>query len=162
MGSFTSGLRALRAAKNRTHPEHRLAEPDTTPSDHRLDATSEDGVAAIDREHLAGITHEASSATKKSTPFAMSSGVAQPPRRDPLEQRALPLRRRSSPTALMLVGFESTKPGAMLLTVIPNGPSSCAVWRVKPIWPAFALAYAWMPVRLTLRPAPEEMLTMRP
>jgi len=28
----------------------------------------------------------------------------------------------------------------MLLTVIPNGPSSCAVWRVKPIWPALALA----------------------
>ena len=39
------------------------------------------------------------------------------------------------------------------LTVIPNGPSSCACWRVSPIWPAFALAYAWIPVRLTLRPA---------
>ena len=62
----------------------------------------------------------------------------------------------------MLVGFERTNPGAMLFTVIPKGPSSCAVWRVKPICPAFALAYAWMPVRLTLRPAPDEMLTIRP
>src|SRR3954452_12638942 len=62
----------------------------------------------------------------------------------------------------MLVGLESTKPGAMQLTVMPNGPSSCAVWRVKPIWPALALAYAWIPVRLTLRPAPDEMFTMRP
>src|SRR4051794_4464971 len=45
---------------------------------------------------------------------------------------------------------------------MPKRPSSCAVWRVNPIWPAFALAYAWIPVRLTLRPAPDEMFTMRP
>ena len=28
---------------------------------------------------------------------------------------------------------------------MPYRPSSCAVWRVKPICPALALAYAWMP-----------------
>ena len=50
----------------------------------------------------------------------------------------------------------------MQLTVMPNGPSSCAICRVNPIWPALALAYAWIPVRLTVRPAPEEMLTIRP
>jgi hypothetical protein len=31
------------------------------------------------------------------------------------------------------------KPGAMQLTVIPNGPNSCASCRVKPIWAALAL-----------------------
>src|SRR6202012_5131912 len=50
----------------------------------------------------------------------------------------------------------------MQFTGMPYWPSSWAICRVKPIWPAFALAYAWMPVRLTLRPAPEEMLTIRP
>ena len=86
------------------------------------------------------VTHDDSSATKKRTPLAMSSGVPEPARRDPLEQRAAGPPRRSSPTARSIVGFERTKPGAIALTVIPNGPSSCAVWRVKPIWPAFALA----------------------
>ena len=61
-----------------------------------------------------------------------------------------------------VVGLERTNPGAMLLTVIPQGPSSCASWRVRPIYAAFADAYAWMPVRLTPSPAPLEMLTMRP
>jgi hypothetical protein len=54
------------------------------------------------------------------------------------------------------------KPGAIEFTVMPERPGSNAVCRVKPIWPALALAYAWIPVRLTLRPAPDEMLTMRP
>ena len=40
----------------------------------------------------------------------------------------------------------------MQLTVMPNGPSSWAICRVNPIWPALALAYAWIPVRLTVRP----------
>ena len=61
-----------------------------------------------------------------------------------------------------VVGLERTKPGAMLLTVMPHGPSSCASCRVRPICAALADAYAWMPVRLTPRPAPLEMLTMRP
>ena len=39
-----------------------------------------------------------------------------------------------------VVGLERTKPGATLLTVMPNGPSSCASWRVRPICPALALA----------------------
>src|ERR1043166_4760920 len=63
---------------------------------------------------------------------------------------------------LSAVGFQRTKPGAMLLTVIPHGPSSCASWRVSPICAALADAYAWMPVRLTPSPAPLEMLMMRP
>src|SRR5438477_2556742 len=50
----------------------------------------------------------------------------------------------------------------MQFTVMPNGPSSCAICRVNPIWPALALAYACIPVRLTLRPAPDEMFTIDP
>ena len=46
--------------------------------------------------------------------------------------------------------------------MIPKGPSSWASWRVSPIWPALAEAYAWMPVRLTPSPAPLEMFTIRP
>ena len=45
----------------------------------------------------------------------------------------------------------------MQFTVMPVGPELHAVWRVKPMRPAFEAVYAWMPVRLTLRPAPEEM-----
>ena len=108
------------------------------------------------------VTQDDSSATKKRTPLAMSSGVPEAARRDPLDQRslaflavALPLRDRSS-------GSRARSPARSQFTVIPKRPSSCAVCRVKPICPAFALAYAWIPVRLTLRPAPEEMLTMRP
>ena len=58
---------------------------------------------------------------------------------DLLEQRLLAL----APVAVPLrwaVGLESTKPGAMQLTVIPNGPSSCASCRVKPICAALAEA----------------------
>ena len=61
-----------------------------------------------------------------------------------------------------VVGFDRTNPGAMLLTVMPHGPSSCASWRVRPICAAFADAYAWMPVRLMPSPAPLEMLMIRP
>src|SRR5438477_1636322 len=50
----------------------------------------------------------------------------------------------------------------MQFTVMPNGPSSCAICRVNPICAALALAYAWIPVRLTLRPAPDEMFTIDP
>ena len=39
-------------------------------------------------------------------------------------------------------------PGATEFTRMPWRPSSRAVCRVKPISPALALAYAWMPVRL--------------
>src|SRR6516225_7823718 len=53
-------------------------------------------------------------------------------------------------------------PGAMQLTVMPNGPSSFAICRVNPITPALALVYAWIPVLLTVRPAADEMLTIRP
>ena len=59
-------------------------------------------------------------------------------------------------------GFDRTKPGAMQFTRMPCAPSSRAVCRVKPMRPAFALAYAWMPVRLYDRPAPDEMFTMAP
>ena len=34
-----------------------------------------------------------------------------------------------------VVGFERTKPGATVLTVMPKGPSSWASCRVSPIWP---------------------------
>src|SRR5438552_384347 len=50
----------------------------------------------------------------------------------------------------------------MQFTVMPKRPSSCAICRVNPICPALALVYAWMPVRVTLRPAPDEMFTIRP
>jgi len=50
----------------------------------------------------------------------------------------------------------------MLFTVMPHGPSSWASCRVSPICAALADAYAWMPVRLMPRPAPLEMLTIRP
>src|ERR1700684_354855 len=62
----------------------------------------------------------------------------------------------------MVVGFERTNPGVMQFTVMPYSPSSYAVWRVKEIWAALAAEYDWTPVRPTLRPAPEEMFTIRP
>jgi hypothetical protein len=40
----------------------------------------------------------------------------------------------------MVVGLDRMNPGAMQLTVMPNGPSSCASWRVSPICAALALA----------------------
>src|SRR5215472_10462015 len=58
--------------------------------------------------------------------------------------------------------LERTKPGATLLTVIPNGPSSCPSCRVKPTTACFAEQYAWMPVSEGPRPAPELMLIIRP
>ena len=79
-------------------------------------------------------------------------------RRDAFQEGTLALFSVDSPTAPASVGFDSTKPGAMQLTVIPTGPSSWAIWRVKPICAAFDEVYAWMPVRLTLRPAPEEII----
>ncbi len=39
-----------------------------------------------------------------------------------------------------LLGLLRTKPGATLFTVMPNGPSSWASWRVRPISPALAEA----------------------
>src|SRR5262245_19686863 len=62
----------------------------------------------------------------------------------------------------MLVGLDRTKPGAMQFTVIPEGPSSCAICLVKPICAAFALVYAWMPVLLTVSAAADEIVIIRP
>ena len=45
-------------------------------------------------------------------------------------------------------GLDRTNPGATQFTRTPNGPSSRAVCRVRPMSPALALAYAWIPVRL--------------
>ena len=69
----------------------------------------------------------------------MSSG--RPSRRSAIRSstRGLTLDRSDSHWAID-VGLESTNPGAIALTVIPYGPSSCAVWRVNPSCPAFALA----------------------
>ena len=60
-------------------------------------------------------------------------GLPEPPHRDAEHEVALALPGRSSPTARWVVGLDRMKPGAMQLTVIPNGPSSCAICRVKPI-----------------------------
>ena len=101
------------------------------------------------------------SEAKNSTALAMSSGL--PSRRSGIESTSA--RCLSSPYDChwrSVAGLLRTKPGATQLAVMPHGPSSCAVCRVKPICPALALAYAWIPVRLTVRPAPEEMLTIRP
>src|SRR5262245_25628638 len=107
------------------------------------------------------VIQPAYSEAKNSTPCAMSAGV---PRR--LRAiRSTSARCPSSPYdchCRSVVAFDRTNPGAMLLTVIPHGPSSCASCRVSPIWAAFAAAYAWIPVRLTPSPAPLEMLTIRP
>src|SRR4029079_14127954 len=92
---------------------------------------------------------------KKRTPYAMSCGV---PRRLSAI-RSISARCPSGPYDShwrSVVGLDRTNPGAMLLTVIPHGPSSCASCRVSPINAAFADAYAWMPVRLTPSPAPLE------
>src|SRR5262249_32483872 len=85
----------------------------------------------------------------------------QAPHGDPVHQRSLPF--LSVPSPLPFRGrVGRTKPGATLLTVIPNGPSSCASCRVKPTTACFAEQYAWMPVSEEARPAPELMLIIRP
>src|SRR6185437_6910674 len=122
----------------------------------------------VDRHHLppsiertCPVIQLASSDAKKRTPCVMSSVV--PSRLTAM--RSTSSRWPASPYAShcrSVAGLERTKPGAMLLTVIPHGPSSWASWRVSPICAAFADAYAWIPVRLTPRPAPLEMLTIRP
>lgn len=55
-------------------------------------------------------------------------------------------------------GLQGMEPGATQLTVTPNGPSC----RASPIIAALGAAQAWMPVSVRARPAPLEMLTMRP
>ena len=90
------------------------------------------------------VIQPAYSDAKNSTPCAMSSARAQPLQRDAVDERRWP----SSPYDShwrSVVGLERTKPGAMLFTVMPQGPSSWASWRVRPICAALADAYAWMP-----------------
>ena len=60
------------------------------------------------------------------------------------------------------VAATSISPGAMQLTLIPAGPSSRASGRVNPMTPAFAAAYACTPVRVLVRPATDETLTIAP
>jgi hypothetical protein len=85
------------------------------------------------------VTYRASSDAKKTTARAMSSGS--PIRRSAID--SMSRRWPASPIACHCrsdAGFERTKPGATQLTRIPYSPSSRAVWRVKPISPALALA----------------------
>src|SRR5262249_13860511 len=83
------------------------------------------------------VIHAACSEAKNSTAWAMSAGV-------PIRRSAMRSISRCWPSAPYDShwrsddGFERTNPGAMLLTVIPNGPSSWASWRVSPICAALA------------------------
>ena len=77
------------------------------------------------------------------------------------DQRALALRAVALPLQLGR-GVGQDEAGRDAVDGDPAGPSSWAICRVNPIMPAFALAYAWIPVLLTVSPAAEAMLTMRP
>ncbi len=54
------------------------------------------------------------------------------------------------------------KPGASAFTVIFLGASSFAKPRVSPMTPAFDAAYAAVPLPPPLRPASDDIFTMRP
>src|SRR5262249_2925870 len=85
------------------------------------------------------VIQPALSDAKNNTPLAMSSG-------EPRRFSAIRSIRSFCPSSpydchwRSVVGLERTKPGAMLFTVMPHGPSSCANCRVRAICAALAEA----------------------
>src|SRR4051794_16798065 len=111
---------------------------------------SEEGTATVDRDHLTGQPRRSA---QEHDAVGDVLRPAEPPERDPLQQRALPLLSIGLPLGDRR-RVRKDEPRRARVDRDAEGPSSCAVWRVKPSWPALALAYAWMPVKDTLRPAP--------